>query len=88
MSPSFMCYHFTKREREYDLRDQNIVTLPNLKTNTYGRKSFRYCGAHVWNSARTHIRSAPTMKSFKDRVNHVWVHRVTGRYKSPQVPFE
>ena len=44
-----MCNHFTKRESEYELRDQNAVTLPNFKTITYGRKSFRYCGAHVWN---------------------------------------
>ncbi len=25
MSPSFTCNHFTKRESEYDLRDQNVV---------------------------------------------------------------
>ncbi len=65
MSPSFMCNHFTKREIEYDLRDQNVVTLPNCKTVTYGRRSFRYCGAHVWNSVPSHIRSAPTLESFK-----------------------
>ncbi len=55
-----------KRESEYDLRDQNAVTLPNFKTITYGRKYFRYCGAHVWNSVLPHIRSAPTLKSFKE----------------------
>ena len=68
MSPSFMCNHFTKRESECDLRDQNVVTLPNFKTITYGKKSFRYCGAHVWNSIPPHIRSAPTLETFKEMI--------------------
>ncbi len=60
-----MCNHFTKRKSEYDLRDQNVVTLPNFKAITYGRRSFGYCGAHVWKRVPSHIRSAPTSKSFK-----------------------
>ncbi len=61
-----MCNHFTKRESEYDLRDQNVVALhvPNFKTITYGRKSFiRYCGAYP-----PHIRSAATLKCFKEMI--------------------
>ncbi len=61
INPAFMCNHFTKRDSEYYFRDQ---LLPHL----YGRKSFRYYGAHIWNNVPSHIKCAPTLKSFKDLI--------------------
>ncbi len=42
VNPAFMCNHFTKRDSEYNFRDQNPVLLPNFNSVTYGRKCFRY----------------------------------------------
>ncbi len=68
MIPSFMCNNFTRRESEYDLRDQNVVTLPNFKTITYGRRYFRYCGAHVSNSVPSQYKICSDIEKFKGMI--------------------
>ena len=59
-------------ESEYNLnlRHQSVVALPKFKTITYGKKSFRYFGAHVWNSVPPHtcIGSPPTFKRLKGMI--------------------
>ena len=49
LNPSFMSSTFNIKHVPYNFRDNQILTLPNFKNITYGKRSFKYYGAHVCN---------------------------------------
>lgn len=44
---------------------KNLLVKPNFKLNNYGRRSFQYQSAYVWNSLPNELKSSMSLKSFK-----------------------
>ena len=61
------CLHnlVTLKNSSYSFRYNNIVEVPNIKTDRYGRKSFKFEAAQVWNSLPNSIR---VVVNYKDCV--------------------
>ncbi len=47
---NFMNKIFQVKDITYDLRDSNILCQPKFNKITYGKKTFRYYGTHIWTS--------------------------------------
>ena len=56
-NPSFMSSTFNIKNVPHDFRDNKILTLPNFKGISYGKYSFKYYGAHVWNHIPAEIKA-------------------------------
>ena len=47
LNQSFMSSTFNIKHVPYNFRDNQILTLPNFKNITYGKRSFKYYGSHA-----------------------------------------
>jgi hypothetical protein len=57
---------FKKKDVAYNMRDEHILELPTFKKITYGRNTFSYYGAHLWNNLPNKIKNGVTdIKMFK-----------------------
>jgi hypothetical protein len=45
------------KKSKYSFRYNNIVDIHEVKTTTYGRKSFHFSAAAMWNSLPEHFRT-------------------------------
>ena len=64
----FMSSTFSSKPVPYNFRGNKILTLPNFKNITYGKRSFKYYGAHVWNHIPVEIKAAKNITTFKKLV--------------------
>ena len=62
----FMSCTFNIKHVPYNLRDNQILTLPNFKNIIYGKISYKYYGAHVWNHIPVEIKAA-NITTYKKR---------------------
>ena len=58
------------------------LTAPN--NNSVRRQFFSYRAVNRWNSLSDEVRSAPTMNTFKNRLDRAWVDK---RFRSPYGPW-
>ena len=59
------------KDNKYNFRYENMLQLPTVRTSRYGKNSFRFEAARVWNSLPNEIRCANNFKEFK-RLVHTW----------------
>ena len=71
MNPPFMKELFVVKNNNYNLRDCDNVIQPFLNTVKYGKKSFSYFGAHIWNLLPVTIKKAVSLNMFKNMIK-VW----------------
>ena len=64
-SPEFIQNIITIKENSYNFRYQNTVDVPRPRTTRYGKKSFSYEAATLWNSLPNYARSLSTFGQFK-----------------------
>ena len=64
-SPEFLHNLITLKDNSYNFRYKLIVELPRPRTTRYGKKSFSYEAANLWNSLPNHERSLSTFGNFK-----------------------
>ena len=64
-SPEFIQNIITIKDNSYNFRYQNTVDVPRPRTTRYGKKSFSYEAAILWNSLPNHARSLSTFGQFK-----------------------
>ena len=69
LNPPFLHDLFATCENDYDLRDNCTLVQPLVRTEAYGRKSFRYTGASIWNKLPPEIKCAPDMHNFKSALD-------------------
>ena len=55
--------------RELRSKSQNILAIPKTNLNI-GKKSFSFCGTHLWNSLPVYLRQAESLMSFKSGLKH------------------
>ena len=58
------------KENKYNFRYSNILQIPTVRTTTYGKNSFRYAAAVLWNSFPEHFRQTSNFNHFKSLLNH------------------
>ena len=63
-SPEFIQNIITIKENSYNFRYQNTVDVPRPRTTRYGKRSFSYEAATLWNSLPNHARSLSTFGQF------------------------
>jgi hypothetical protein len=44
------------KNSKYYFRYRNILDVPQVRTTTYGKRSFRFAAASLWNSLPDHFR--------------------------------
>ena len=71
LSPSYILDLVKFKNTNYSFRYQNLAELPRVNTESYGRKSFRYEAAHVWNSLPNEMRTNTDFKEF-GRLIRTW----------------
>lgn len=62
--PSF----FQNTHLHYNLRHQNKLILKKFKTVKFGKKSFQYMGAYIWNSLPADMRLSLSYNDFRTRL--------------------
>ena len=68
-APNYLIELFSEREMHYNVRNQNLFNLPSFNTMTYGKKSFTYYGAKLWNALPNEIKDSVSLSSFKNSLN-------------------
>ena len=68
MNPSFMNEIFRERVSMYNLRNNNELVLPSIKTINFGSESIRYRGPQLWFSFPQDIRNTESLSLFKSKI--------------------
>jgi hypothetical protein len=66
LNPEFMNDMFIVKETKFNLRDPSILIVPRFKTIMYGKKTFQYYGAHLWNRLPPNYKECLTINEFKN----------------------
>ena len=69
LSPSCLEDLISFKETHYNFRYTNIVNIPKVKTTSYGKQSFKYAAAVLWNKLPEHIRSTSNYNQFRNLVS-------------------
>jgi hypothetical protein len=65
LNPSFMNSMCQVKDIPYDLRDSNIMYQPRFDKITYGKNTFTYYSAHIWNMLPNNIKNTINITTFK-----------------------
>ena len=68
-SPEFLHNLVNIKENSYNFRYKGIADIPRPKTTRYGKKSFSYEAAKLWNSLPNEARSLSTFGQFKNFIS-------------------
>ena len=68
LTPLYLCELFKYRSTRYNLRNsENTLFVPKPRTN-YGKQSFSYNGAVLWNELPQNIREICSLSQFKREI--------------------
>ena len=56
------------KSNKYSFRYQNVLEIPQVRTMSYGQKSFRYAAASLWNKLPNHFRTEHSFSHFKSLI--------------------
>ena len=65
INPDFMHDIFVTKDSTHDFRDGHKLCMPNFNTIQYGKMSFSYYGAHLWNLLPNHFKMSIDFPTFK-----------------------
>ena len=68
-SPVYLHDLINVKHHSYSFRYTNTAVLPQVRTTTYGLKSFRFSAAKLWNSLPNEFRSIASFNQFKNVIN-------------------
>ena len=74
-APDYLAEMFNVRETHYDIRNNNQFTLPSFNTITYGKKSFTYYGAKLWNNLPNEIKESSSLSILKKALTS-WLENI------------
>ena len=69
-APSVLSDLLIKRENKYNFRYSNILQIPQVRTSTQGKESFRYVVPVLWNSLPDDFRTTVDFNRFKSLISH------------------
>lgn len=56
------------KDCKYTFRYNNILDIPRFRTTTYGKKSFKFAAATLWNDLPDHFRTENSFSQFKSLI--------------------
>ena len=65
LSPPCLNDLFVLKNSKYSFRYSNIVEIPRVKTTTYGKSSFKYTAAVLWNDLPDAFKKLPILTNLK-----------------------
>ena len=65
ISPPLLNDLIVKRQSTINFRYTNILQIPQVRTTTYGKNSFRYAAPSLWNSLPEDFRKCTNFSQFK-----------------------
>ena len=65
LNPKFMQEIFKPKTVSYNLRNQDLMSLPLASSMRFGTQSFIFRGSLLWNQVPQNIKSKPSLVSFK-----------------------
>ena len=68
LNPKFMDEIFVERNISHNLRGNNHLSVPILRTNSYGFKAIRYTAHKLWQSLPLEIKASQTLTEFKKKI--------------------
>ncbi len=68
LNRNFIKEMFNIKELKYSLRDSNSIYQPKFEKVTYGKNTFKYYRAHVWNLLPNEIKETADILSFKSLI--------------------
>ena len=68
LNPAFLKNYFLPKPTSYNLRRNDVLSIPKVKTSNYGIKSIRFLGPKIWNSLPNEIKSSRNANQFKTLV--------------------
>ena len=68
-SPVYLHDLINVKHHSYSFRYTNTAVLPQVRTTTYGLKSFRFSAAKLWNSLPNEFRSIASFNQFKNVIS-------------------
>ena len=71
LSPVYLHDLVSYKESSYSFRYDNLVDLPRVRTTRYGKSTFCYEAAGVWNSLPNELRKVEDFGEFR-RLVHTW----------------
>ena len=71
LNPSFMKEMFSEKTGPYDLRDPHKLEMKRFRKMKYGKCTFSYYGAHIWNLLPAGFKECTTIRHFKNMMS-VW----------------
>ena len=54
----------------YNFRNQNVLHVPQVRTTKYGKKSFRFAAAVLWNIFPDNFRQVSSFNQFKALISN------------------
>ena len=70
LNPSYMFDLFKRKEMTYDFRDGHVLVQPDFKKIRYGKNTFSYYGAHIWNLLPNNLKEeANDIETFKRMIS-------------------
>ena len=70
IGPAVLTEFFTTKDISYDLRINNLLQIPKVKTSSYGQSSLSFRGSILWNTLSDSIKSAQNIKGFKTMIRN------------------
>ena len=65
LNPVFMKDYFLPKSTSYDLRRNDVLFVPKVKTTNYGIRSISFLGPKIWNSLPNEIKLSKNANQFK-----------------------
>ena len=72
LTPHYLRELFQSRSTAYNLRNsENTLFVPKPRTN-YGKRSFSYSGAVLWNELPQNMRAIGSLNQFKREIDNLF----------------
>ena len=75
-SPDYLKDFILLKKTNFNLRNENVLSIPKFKTIMYGQRSFRYYGLFYWNELLKHVNTVTSLNEFKQVLN-AWQPKCT-----------
>ena len=69
MTPLYLQDLLSYKNSAYTFRYDNLVDVPRVRTTKYGKSTFRYEAAQVWNSLPNELRKVEDFREFRRLVD-------------------
>ena len=68
IAPKYLNELFETQNSQYEMRDNDRLSLPSFNTVKYGKNSFMYWGAKLWNNIPVEIKRSISLNTFKTAI--------------------